>query len=127
MTAPPAGSRAVDVLIAEDDALMRRSLRTLLETEGYRWRGGGRRPNRRGDGPAFAAAVRHPGPRDAGDGRLHGGPPACADPRTRGIHIHCLTGSTDSSARKQAEQAGFETYMTKPVDPSQLLGVIRRK
>ena len=36
MTAPPAGSRAVDVLIAEDDALMRQSLRTLLETEGYR-------------------------------------------------------------------------------------------
>ena len=43
------------------------------------------------------------------------------DPLTRGIHgIHCLTGSTDSSARyEQAEQAGFETYMTKPVDPSQ--------
>ena len=52
---------------------------------------------------------------------------SCADPRTCGIHIHCLTGITHASAREQAEQAGFETYLTKPVDPLQLLGLIRRE
>ncbi len=50
-----------------------------------------------------------------------------ADPRTRDIHIHCLTGITDPAAREAAEQAGFETYMTKPVNPSQLLRVVRGK
>ena len=126
MTAPPAGSRAVDVLIAEDDALMRQSLRTLLEMEGYRC-------EEADDGRTAVEMARR---------RCRGAPSwtwrcrewmaarrpvSCADPRTRGIHIHCLTGITDSSARKRAEQAGFETYMTKPVDASQLLGVIRRE
>ena len=125
MTAPPEGSPGVDILIAEDDALMRENLRTLLEMEGYHC-------EETADGRTALEMARRSPPRCAildlvmpgMDGftvarRLR------ADPRTCHIHIHCLTGIADAASREEAEKAGFESYMTKPVDPSQLLRIVR--
>ncbi len=117
----------MDVLIAEDDALMRENLRALLEMEGYHC-------EEADDGRTAVEMARRSLPRCAildlampGMDGFTAARELRADPRTRGIHIHCLTGITHASAREEAEQAGFETYMTKPVDPLQLLGVIRRE
>ena len=38
------------------------------------------------------------------------------DPRTAHAHVHCLTGRTDPASRRQAEEAGCELFLTKPVD-----------
>jgi DNA-binding response OmpR family regulator len=48
-------------------------------------------------------------------------------PRTRGIHIHCLTGLSDLDARARARLAGCEEFLTKPVDAARLLDVVRRQ
>jgi CheY-like chemotaxis protein len=117
----------VDILIAEDDVLMRRSLRRLLEQEGYHCA-------EAGDGRAAVEMARRSPPRCAildlvmpGMDGFTAARQLRADPRTRGIHIHCLTGVADLSAREQARQAGFESCLTKPVDPSQLLRLIRKQ
>jgi two-component system CheB/CheR fusion protein len=114
-------------LIAEDDASLRTDLRRLFEQQG------------------FTCA-------EAENGRqvldlARGAPPRCvlldlampevdgltvarslrADPRTCGIHIHCLTGRGDPATRRQAGEAGFEEFLTKPVDPCELLAVVKRE
>jgi DNA-binding response OmpR family regulator len=48
------------------------------------------------------------------------------EPRTRGIHIHCLTGLGDLGARARARLAGCEEFLTKPVDAARLLELVRR-
>jgi len=87
---------AVDVLIAEDDELLRLSLRLLLEQEGYTCAEAatGRE--------ALEAAHRHR-PRcvllDLGMPELDGLAVTRllrSDPRTRAAHIHCLTGEADA-------------------------------
>jgi CheY-like chemotaxis protein len=125
MTARPAESGPVDILIAEDDPLMRQSLRNLLEREGYHCA-------EADDGRAAVEMARRSRPRCAildlvmpvMDG-LTVARQLRADPRTREMLIHCLTGVSDPSTRERAEEAGFDSYMVKPVDPSQLLRVIR--
>ena len=47
-----------------------------------------------------------------------------SDPRTASAHIHCLTGLVDDTIRERAYQAGCEQFLTKPLDPSQLLAVV---
>ncbi len=49
------------------------------------------------------------------------------DPRTRGVHIHCLTGRSDAGAREEASQAGIETYLTKPLEVSHLLQIVHNQ
>jgi DNA-binding response OmpR family regulator len=49
------------------------------------------------------------------------------DPRTRAAHIDCLTGRVDIEARQQALLAGCERYLTKPVDPTELLDVVHQQ
>ena len=113
----------VDVLIADDDPLVRQTLRSLLERKGYR------------------CAEAENGRQAVDLSRLH--PPRCvlldlampemdgftaarhlrADPRTAGIHLHCVTGLPDADARARAEEAGFETFLTKPVNVARLLEV----
>jgi CheY-like chemotaxis protein len=125
MTAQEERTSPVDVLIAEDDPLTRQNLRTLLEQQGY------------------TCAEAEDGLR-AVELALSA-PPKCvlldlvlpgldgftvarrlrADPRTSGAHIHCLTGLSDPAAREQARQAGCEAFLTKPVEPTQLLETLR--
>jgi CheY-like chemotaxis protein len=114
----------VDILIAEDDDSLRADLRRLFEQQGF----------------SCAEAVNG---RQALD-LARGTAPRCvlldlampevdgmtvartlrADPRTRGIHIHCLTGRADAATRQQADEAGVEVFLTKPVDPRELLAIV---
>ena len=117
----------VDVLIAEDDALVRRYLRCLLEGEGYQCA-------EASDGQAAVELARRSAPQyailDLAMPRLDGFAVARtlrSDPRTRNIHLHCLTGRIDTAARREAAEAGFETYLTKPVAPTQLLLMFQRQ
>jgi CheY-like chemotaxis protein len=127
MTTAEASTAPVDVLIVDDDPLARRALRAVLERAGYHC-------EEASDGPqAMDQALRNP-PRcvllDLIMPGLDGFVVARrmrSDPRTRGAHLHCLTGRTDQEARTQALQAGFETYLVKPVSPRLLLEVVRRE
>jgi CheY-like chemotaxis protein len=126
MTARPDPAHRIDVLIADDDAEARWALRRLLEPRGY----------------TVAEAEHGPGAVDL----ALASPPRCLlldlampgqdgfgvarrlrlEPRTRGIHIHCLTGLGDLGARVRARLAGCEEFLTKPVDPARLLEVVGR-
>jgi DNA-binding response OmpR family regulator len=117
-------SGRVDVLIAEDDAHMRFALRRLLEQKGYRCAeaANGRQ--------AVDLALALP-PQcvllDLAIPELDGFSVARqlrSDPRTAGAHIHCVTGLVDAKTRERAHQAGCEQFLTKPLDPSQLLAVV---
>ena len=114
----------VDVLIVDDDSLVRKSLRSLLERQGYRCA-------EAGDGQEAVELARHYAPEcmlldlsmPGLDGfavarRLRG------DPRTRGVRIHCLTGVAEPGVREQALQAGCETFLAKPVDAARVLQVV---
>jgi CheY-like chemotaxis protein len=117
----------VDILIAEDHELTRRSLRLLLEREGYTCA-----EAVNGQQAVELAQLRSPRcvlldlAMPVFDGiavarRLR------ADPRTRGVHIHCLTGYQDLAVRQEARRAGCELFLTKPVDVEALLTVLRRQ
>src|SRR5262249_42386601 len=115
---------AVDVLIAEDDAVTRMALRQLLEAEGYTCA-------EAEDGQEAVEIARQCHPRlarlDLMMPRLDGLAAARqlqADPRTRGVHIHCLTGRDDPAAHRQARQAGCEGFLTKPLDPTGVLDLV---
>ena len=81
---------------------------------------------RRWNCAAPVPAVRHPRFGDARARRVCGRAALRLDPRTRGMHIHCLTGRSDRSAVEEANKAGIEAYMTKPLDPIRLLEVVRQ-
>ncbi len=114
----------VDVLIADDDSLVRKSLRSLLERQGYRCA-------EAGDGREAVELARHYSPEcvlldlsmPGLDGlavarRLRG------DPRTRGVRIHCLTGLAEPGVREQAMEAGCQTFLPKPVDAARVLQAV---
>src|SRR5262245_15881665 len=98
----------VDVLIADDDSELRQSVRLLLEGQGYRCA-------EAADGrQAVEMALRRP-PRclllDLMMPELDGLSVARtlrADPRTRGAHIHCVSGSSDPWAPQKAQAAGCD-------------------
>lgn len=120
--APP-----VDVLIAEDDPVMRRGLRLLLERQGCTCA-------EVGNGQDAVDLARRSPPRcvllDLGMPGLDGIAVAQqlrADSRTRTAHIHCLTGNGDPATREQAHQAGVEVFLTKPVDATVLIDVVCRQ
>jgi CheY-like chemotaxis protein len=121
----PSGS--VDVLIVEDDASTRQSLRLLLERYGYHC-------VEAQDGQEALALARAEPPRcvllDLHMPGLDGFAVARrlrADLRTFGAHIHCLTGQQDRQTQEQARRAGCEGFLTKPVDSRSLLEVLRRQ
>jgi two-component system cell cycle response regulator DivK len=118
---------AVDILLVEDDAPTRWVLRRLLESEGYTIA-------EAADGREAVDLTRQCRPQcvflDLVMPGLDGFAVARTlrqDPRTRGTHIHALTGRTDAASREQALRAGCETYLTKPVNVEQLLDVVHRE
>jgi CheY-like chemotaxis protein len=120
--APPG---AVDILIAEDDAPLRLSLRFLLEQQGYTCA-------EAVNGREAVAIAQHAFPQcvllDLIMPELDGLAVARqlrADPRTRGTHIHCMTGCTDGTWRERARLAGCDQLLLKPIDLGELLQVIR--
>jgi CheY-like chemotaxis protein len=122
---PQEADAPIDVLIADDDAELRHSVRLLLEGQGYRCA-------EAADGrEAVDLALRH-APRcmllDLTMPKLDGLAVARtlrADPRTRGAHIHCVSGLRDPNAPQQARAAGCDRYLTKPIDPDALLEAVR--
>ena len=117
-------SDSVDVLIVEDDSLIRAALRLLLECRGYRcaeaW-----------DGRQALALAREQPPRcvllDLGIPGLDGFAVARrlrADLRTFGAHIYCLTEFQHQQVREYAHRVGFEECLTKPVDDHSLLEIV---
>jgi CheY-like chemotaxis protein len=119
-------SDSVDVLIVEDDALIRTGLRLLLEKCGYRC-------VEAADGREALALARAEPPRcvlldlvmPGMDGfavarRLR------ADLRTFGSHIHCVTGLRDPQVREHAQRFGCEEFLTKPVNEADLLKIVDR-
>jgi CheY-like chemotaxis protein len=120
-------SDGVDVLIVEDDNLLRTALRLLLEQSGYRCA-------EAADGRQALAVARDQPPRcvllDLVMPGLDGFAVARqlrADLRTFGTHIHCLTGLQSETVREQARQSGCEEYLSKPVDGEAVLEIVGRE
>jgi CheY-like chemotaxis protein len=116
---------AVDVLIADDDAQLRGSVRLLLESQGMSCA-------EAADGPETVAIARQLAPRcvllDLGMPGLDGLTVARrlrSHPRTAHARVHCLTGHADPESRRQAEEAGCELFLTKPVDPTAVVAAVR--
>ncbi len=116
----------VDVLIADDDAPARTTLRFLLEEQGYRCA-------EAQTGREALDLARERSPRcvllDLKMPELDGYAVARqlrADPRTRAAHIHCLTGQTDPAARAQAHAAGCEMFLAKPVHLGLVLQLVNQ-
>jgi two-component system, cell cycle response regulator DivK len=115
----------LDVLIADDDAQLRGSVRMLLEAQGFTCA-------EAADGPQAVEIARELAPRcvllDLGMPGLDGFDVARRlrrDPRTAHTHVHCLTGHADPASRKQAEAAGCELFLIKPVDPTAVVAAVR--
>lgn len=118
---------AVDVLIADDDPMLRTGMRMLLEREGYSCA-------EAEQGAQAMEVVRRRKPRcvflDLAMPTMDGFTVARllrADPRTHDVHLNCLTGLGDRRAREQALLAGCEHFLTKPLDANALLDVVRRQ
>ncbi len=127
MGAAEALTGPVDVLIADDDALLRTSLRFLLEQQGYRCA-------EAETGREALDLARESPPRcvllDLKMPELDGYAVARqlrADPRTRAAHIHCLTGQTGPAVREQAHEAGCEVFLAKPVALGLLLKIVNQQ
>jgi CheY-like chemotaxis protein len=117
---------ALDILIAQGDALPRAHLRLLLEGHGFTCA-------EAGDARETLEVARQRLPRcvllDLETPGLDGFAVARtlrADPRTRSIHIHCLSGRGDPGARQEALEAGCEEYLIKPVAVGELLETVGR-
>ena len=115
---------AVDILIADDEAFQRQSLRFFLEQQGYHCA-------EAADGREAVELARRHRPRcvliDLRMPGLDGFAVARrlrADPRTRETAIHCLTGLTGEAVRREALKAGCERFLTKPVEPTALLEAV---
>lgn len=124
MTARPNAGSALDVLIAEDDALTREALRRLLEGEGYRCA-------EAETGDAAVQIAQASPPRLALLDVMMPGPDGFTiarqlrtDERTRAVHIVFLTARDDPQARQAAHQVGCDMMLTKPVDFDGLLDAV---
>jgi CheY-like chemotaxis protein len=119
------GHPPVDVLIADDDPLTRQAFRLILEGRGYGCA-------EAADGAQAVELAQRVRPRcvllDVAM-PVMGGLAAArllrADPLTRSVRIHCVTGLTDPLTRAEARQAGCERFLTKPVELDELLDAVR--
>jgi CheY-like chemotaxis protein len=107
---------SIDVLIVEDDAITRMTLRQLLEEQGYRCA-------EADDGREAVEIARECPPRlvllDVMMPKMDGFSVARelrSDARTRHIHIHFLTARDDPEARRAARREGVAGVLTKPFE-----------
>lgn len=115
----------IDVLIVEDDADTRESVRLLLEMEGFAC-------DEAEDGPSAIELARQLLPRivllDVMLPELNGLKVLAqlrADERTRGIRIYCVTGRGDAEVREQARLLGCAQFLIKPAEPAGMIAQIR--
>jgi CheY-like chemotaxis protein len=121
---PSFSAPALDVLIADDDALLRATVRSFLEHHGYTCA-------EAGDGREAVAIARNRQPHcillDLAMPGLDGFAVARqlrADPSTCRTHIHCLTGRTDPDSLRRAGEVGCELFLPKPIDPAAVLRAV---
>jgi two-component system, OmpR family, phosphate regulon response regulator PhoB len=121
---PKTSLSSIDVLIAEDDAITRMTLRRLLQAQGYRCA-------EAADGVEALEIARQNPPRllllDVMMPILDGFEVARQmrnEPATRGVKILFLTGRNDEGARSLAWKAGRGQLLTKPIDFDWLLDVV---
>jgi CheY-like chemotaxis protein len=114
-------SHTIDVLIVEDDAITRLTLRRLLENEGYTCA-------ETDDGCEAVEIARQCVPRLAlldvmipGMDGFSVARQLRSDPRTRSTRIQFLTGRDDPQARRRAHREGI---LTKPFDFDGLLDTV---
>jgi CheY-like chemotaxis protein len=120
-------SGGLSVLVIEDNHDTAESLRTVLEM-------GGVGVQIAYDGPSAMAAAHAQRPQvvlcDIGlPGAMDGYEVARAfraDPSLRAVRLIALTGYGQQEDRRRAEQAGFDSHLTKPADPRALLGLVAR-
>jgi CheY-like chemotaxis protein len=122
---PPATRPAsIDILIAEDDPVIRLAVRRLLEDEGYTCA-------EAEDGRDVLDIALACSPRlvllDLMMPEVDGFTAAeqlRSHPGTRDIPIHCLTALDFPAARRAAERSGCDVFLTKPFDVDGLLDVV---
>jgi CheY-like chemotaxis protein len=124
MSTPAGANCAIDVLITEDDPGLRELLRLLLEGDGYCCA-----EAENGREAVELARLCHPRlvlldlmmPEQDGFAAAR---QIRTDPGTQGVHVYMLTARTDSAARRKADRAGCEVFLTKPIDPTEFLDVV---
>ena len=124
MSAPAKSSAPIDVLVAEDDPVVRLAVRQLLEGEGYTC------AEAEDGGEAIDIAQQCP-PRLVlldlmmpGVDGFTAAEKLRSDPRTCNVPIHCLTALDFPAARRAAERSGCEVFLTKPFDVEGLLDIV---
>jgi CheY-like chemotaxis protein len=117
-------SDSIDVLIVEDDPITRMAERQLLEGAGYRCA-------EAEDGREAVEIARLQPPRlvllDLMMPGIDGFAVAeqlRADPRTRDIPIHCVSGLDFPAARRAAKKSGCEVFLPKPFELEGLVDVV---
>jgi two-component system CheB/CheR fusion protein len=124
---PPARVRpGVSILLVEDDADIRETLKCILDHDGFQVRGVG-------DGPAaleaLAAAVPDIALIDIGLPGMSGYELARAA-RQRypdaGLRLVALTGYGQAGDRQASREAGFDAHLTKPLMPDELYRTLAR-
>jgi signal transduction histidine kinase/CheY-like chemotaxis protein len=122
----PAGvsSPSRRILLVEDNADAREALALLLESWGHR-------VEQAADGLTGLQEARADPPDvaliDVGLPGMDGYALAReirAEPRCRGVRLIALTGYSRSRDRERGQEAGFDTYLVKPVDPGHLRAAI---
>jgi CheY-like chemotaxis protein len=116
MCSPTTPRASIDVLIAEDDPVIRLAVRQLLEDEGYTCA-------EAEDGrDVLDIALQYP-PRlvllDLMMPEIDGFTAAeelRSNPLTHDVPIHCLTALDFPAARRAAERSGCDVFLTKPFD-----------
>ncbi|HXG03538.1 MAG TPA: response regulator, partial [Candidatus Binatia bacterium] len=121
--AGPSEAESPRVLVIEDDADMREILRTVLEREGYRVEvaeDGPRGIEKAQARPPDAALV------DIGLPGLGGFEvaPRLRAPGRKRPYLIAITGYSESDDERRARAAGFDAYLVKPVDTSEVVRLL---